>query len=75
VYVDIAGNQDVLFDVHTHLSGVLAHSMVVGNTNWNTETTANAAALPAPAPEFLFAPTHGSINVSVADTRNELAGL
>jgi hypothetical protein len=57
IYADIAGNQDVLFDVHTHLSGVLAHSMVVGNTNWNTETTANAAELPAPAPEFLFAPT------------------
>lgn len=57
VYVDIAGNQDVLFDVHTHLSGLLKHSMVVGNTNWNTETTANAAELPAPAPEFLFAPT------------------
>lgn len=57
VYVDIAGNQDVLFDVHTHLDGVLKHSMVVGNTNWNTETSANAAELPAPAPEFLFAPT------------------
>jgi hypothetical protein len=57
VYVDIAGNQDVLFDVHTHLSGLLKHSMVVGNTNWSAETTANAAELPAPAPEFLFAPT------------------
>ena len=57
VYVDIAGNQDVLFDVHTHLSGLLTHSMVVGNTNWSTATTANAAELPAPAPAFLFAPT------------------
>ena len=57
VYVDIAGNQDVLFAVHTHLSGLLGHSMVVGNTNWSAETTANAAELPAPAPEFLFAPT------------------
>ena len=57
VYVDIAGNQDVLFAVHAHLNGVLKHSMVVGNTNWSTETSANAAELPAPAPEFLFAPT------------------
>lgn len=57
VYVDIAGNQDVLFAVHTHLAGVLKHSMVVGNTNWNTETSANTDDLPAPAPEFLFAPT------------------
>lgn len=57
MYIDIAGNQDVLFDVHTHLSGVLKHSMVVGNTNWSAETTANAAELPAPAPEFLFAPS------------------
>lgn len=57
VYVDIAGNQDVLFAVHTHLDGVLTHSMVVGNTNWSAETTANAAELPAPAPAFLFAPT------------------
>ena len=57
VYVDIAGNQDVLFDVHAHLDGVLKHSMVVGNTNWSAETSANVAELPAPAPEFLFAPT------------------
>ncbi|MBU6330531.1 MAG: DUF2855 family protein [Acidobacteria bacterium] len=57
VYVDIAGNQDVLFALHTHLDGVLRHSMVVGNTNWSAETTADISALPAPAPEFLFAPT------------------
>lgn len=57
VYVDIAGNRDLLFALHTHLAGVLAHSMVIGNTNWNVETTADLSALPAPAPEFLFAPT------------------
>lgn len=57
VYVDIAGNQDVLLAVHTQLDGVLRHSMVVGNTNWSAETTADVSALPAPAPEFLFAPT------------------
>lgn len=57
VYVDIAGNQDLLFAVHTQLEGVLTHSMVVGNTNWSAETSANPAELPAPAPAFLFAPT------------------
>lgn len=57
VYVDIAGNRDVLFAVHTRLDGVLRHSMVVGNTNWDAETTADTSVLPAPAPEFLFAPT------------------
>ena len=57
VYVDIAGNQDLLFAVHTQLEGVLTHSMVVGNTNWSAETSADLAELPAPAPAFLFAPT------------------
>ena len=57
VYVDIAGNRDLLLELHTHLTGVLAHSMVIGNTNWSAETTADLAALPAPAPEFLVAPT------------------
>ena len=56
VYVDIAGNQDLLRDVHTHLDGFLGHSMVVGNTNWDHKAT-NTSALPAPTPEFLFAPT------------------
>lgn len=57
VHVDIAGNRDVLFAVHTRLDGVLRHSMVVGNTNWDVATTADTSALPGPAPEFLFAPT------------------
>ena len=56
VYIDIAGNQDLLRDVHTHLDGFLGHSMVVGNTNWDHKAT-NTSALPAPTPEFLFAPT------------------
>ncbi len=56
VYVDIAGNQDLLRSVHSHLEGVLHHSMVVGNTNWNHKAT-DASALVAPQPEFLFAPS------------------
>ena len=57
VYVDIAGNADLLFDVHTHLDGLLTHSMIVGNTNWSTETSGRGAELPGPRPALLFAPT------------------
>lgn len=56
VYVDIAGNQDLLRAVHTNLEGVLAHSMVVGNTNWDHIPTDPTELLP-PRPEFLFAPS------------------
>lgn len=56
VYVDIAGNQDLLREVHKHLSGFLHHSMVVGNTNWN-HTPTSTSELPPPTPEFLFAPS------------------
>jgi len=55
-YVDIAGNQDLLRAVHAHLDGVLSHSMVVGNTNWDHVAT-DTNELVAPRPEFLFAPT------------------
>jgi hypothetical protein len=55
VYVDIAGNRDVLHAVHTHLSGVLTRSITVGGTHWDHQASA-VEALPAPAPEFFFAP-------------------
>jgi NADPH:quinone reductase-like Zn-dependent oxidoreductase len=57
VYVDITGNQDVLFAVHRRLSGVLAYSMAVGGTHWDHEADVAAAEAPAPAPSFFFAPT------------------
>lgn len=56
VYVDIAGNQDLLRSLHTHFSGFLHHSMVVGNTNWNHSPT-DFTELAPPTPEFLFAPS------------------
>ena len=56
VYIDIAGNQDLLRAVHTRLAGVLSHSMVVGNTNWDHQA-ADTSELPSPSPEFLFAPS------------------
>ena len=55
-YVDIAGNQDLLRSIHGHLTGFLNHSMVVGNTNWDHKAT-DFSELPAPQPEFLFAPS------------------
>jgi hypothetical protein len=55
VYIDIAGNQDLVRGIHEHLDGVLHHSMVVGNTNWNHVPTSTQELVP-PRPEFLFAP-------------------
>ncbi len=57
VYVDIAGNQDVLLAVHTHLSGLLEHSMTVGGTHWDHSADSAGQQIPAPAPQFFFAPT------------------
>lgn len=56
VFVDIAGNADVVHAVHHRLAGKLGHSMIVGNTNWDHQGAATGD-LPAPAPEFFFAPT------------------
>jgi len=59
VFVDIAGNRDVLAAVHRRLDGVLGHSMTVGGTHWDHETSAEtqAADLPGPTPQFFFAPS------------------
>ena len=56
VYVDIAGNRDVLYAVHRHLRGVLGHSMTVGGTHWNHQADLPTAEVPAPAPVVFFAP-------------------
>lgn len=57
VYVDIAGNRDVLHAVHTRLSGALGYSMTVGSTHWDHQAGVAAAEVPAPAPAFFFAPS------------------
>ena len=58
VFVDVAGNRDVVFDVHTHLGDLLSHSMIVGVSHWDHETTSDlTGGLPGPTPAFLFAPT------------------
>lgn len=57
VYVDVAGNADLLGEVHRHLAAVLAHSMTVGDTHWDAPSPTSREPVPGPGPEFLFAPT------------------
>ncbi len=57
VYVDIAGNRDVVHRVHSRLNDGLKHSLTVGVSHWDHETEVAAdAELPGPAPTFFFAP-------------------
>lgn len=55
VFVDHAGNADVVAVVHTHLGDRLRHSAVIGATHWDRGR--RAAALPGPEPAFFFAPS------------------
>jgi hypothetical protein len=55
VYVDVAGNRDVLQAVHRRLEGMLTHSMIVGSTHWDHQTDTSEE-LPAPEQVFFFAP-------------------
>jgi NADPH:quinone reductase-like Zn-dependent oxidoreductase len=57
VFVDIAGNADVVRAVHTAFGDRLAHSMIVGGTHWDHEAAPAADALAGPRPAFFFAPT------------------
>ncbi|MEI7885843.1 MAG: DUF2855 family protein [Actinomycetes bacterium] len=57
VYVDIAGNRDVLFSAHAHLQGVLEYSMTVGGTHWDHAAAEASMQIPSPEPQFFFAPT------------------
>jgi hypothetical protein len=55
VYVDFAGSADVLSAVHHHFGDRLRRSVTVGFTH---RAAGDNAALPAPKPEFFFAPDH-----------------
>ena len=57
VFVDIAGNRDVVQAVHRHLADHLEHSLVVGGTHWDHRAEGPDEPLPGPAPQFFFAPT------------------
>lgn len=56
VFVDVAGNRDVLHAVHTHLGEHLRSSLTVGGTHWDHQTEVDTSGLPGPEPVFFFAP-------------------
>ena len=55
VFVDMAGDGEVLRTVHHHFRDRLRHSCIVGLTHW--EKRAPASELPGAPPTFFFAPT------------------
>ncbi len=55
MYVDVAGDRDVLHAVHARLTDLLAHSMIVGSTHWDHRAEVDAP-LAGPEPRFFFAP-------------------
>jgi len=56
VLVDMAGDGNVIAEVHHHYAGSLVHSCRVGATHW--EDLAPPVELPGPRPQMFFAPDH-----------------
>ena len=54
VFVDMAGNTEVVRTLHEHLGDSLRHNCVVGATHW--DRSGPGKDLPGPSPEFFFAP-------------------
>ncbi len=54
VFVDMAGNAQMLARVHRHLGEALQYSCLVGATHW--EARGGGGALAGPKPELFFAP-------------------
>jgi Protein of unknown function (DUF2855) len=57
VVIDMAGNPDVLAAVHQRLGERIQHSMMIGKSHHDATPSADAGAMPGPAPQFFFAPT------------------
>ena len=57
VFVDMAGNADVLRRIHEHFTDSLRHSCTVGATHWQ-DGARTAPSLPGPPPTMFFAPSH-----------------
>ncbi|HYV57532.1 MAG TPA: DUF2855 family protein [Candidatus Nitrosopolaris sp.] len=55
VFVDMAGNGDVVSALHHHYRDSMKYSCIVGLTHWERRTA--AADLPGAQPTFFFAPT------------------
>jgi len=60
VFVDVSGDQGVVSAVHRRLADLLAHSMILGGTHWDSAPAADEGPLPGPTPAFLFAPSQVS---------------
>lgn len=58
VFVDMAGNGDVLAAIHHHYKDHLKYSCLVGGTHWEARGGAGRGALPGPEPTLFFAPDH-----------------
>jgi hypothetical protein len=57
VFVDLAGDRNVLESVHQHFGDALRHSSLVGLTHRTLTLSPGALDLPGPKPEMFFAPT------------------
>ncbi len=57
VFIDVSGDQRVVSAVHHRLGDALAHSMIVGDTHWDSPPATDDVPRPGPAPAFLFAPS------------------
>ncbi len=57
VFVDMAGNVNVLRRIHEHFNDALRHSCMVGATHWQ-DAARTAPTLPGPQPAMFFAPSH-----------------
>jgi Protein of unknown function (DUF2855) len=55
-FVDVAGDGEVRYAVHSHYGDELLHSMAVGFTHWEEGQGPDQGDLPGPKPAFFFAP-------------------
>ncbi len=62
-FVDMAGNADLLRQIHTHYGDALKNSCRVGLTHWQA-TALRMDNLPGPNPEFFFAPTYAQERIA-----------
>ena len=61
VYVDFAGNPELMSRIHHALKDDLKASIRVGATDWKSgQTASDEASLPGPEPTFFFAPDQGN---------------
>jgi hypothetical protein len=55
VVVDMAGNPEIVAEIHTHFANSLQYSCSVGATHW--DQTSHRVDIPGPKPQFFFAPS------------------